>query len=104
MKSNSPKPANKNEKCFHCRQKITHTRIIFSKNGKVEGPCCSKKCSKNSTLKNEIQNPFNSKQLNNLSVSKPLIGRIVFWGIISALPLIITAITIYLLNKKKKRY
>ena len=103
MESNLPKPANKNEKCFHCGQKITNTRIIFSKNGKVEGPYCSKKCSKNSTLKNEFQNPFNNKQANSPSASKLLIGRIVFWGVISALPLIITATIIYLLNKKKKR-
>jgi len=103
VKSNFPSGA-ENEKCFHCGQKITNTRIIFSKNGKVEGPYCSKKCSKTSTLvKNEIQNPFNNKQVNSSSASKPLIGKIVFWGVISALPLIITATIIYLLNKKKKR-
>ena len=87
----------RNEKCANCQKKITNCRIVFSKNGKNEGPYCSGKCAENSTLKNE----FGNQQVENQSTSKSVIKQITFFGLISILPLTITAIIIYLLNKKK---
>ena len=78
FKESDLKPRNKNEKCFRCGQKIINTRIIFSKNGKVEGPYCSKKCSETSTLKNEIESSFSDQKVDNRSASKSVIKGIAF--------------------------
>src|SRR4051794_32074513 len=86
----------RNEKCANCRNKITNCRIVFSKNGKKGGPYCSGKCAENSTLKNE----FGNQQVENQPTSKSVIKQIAFFGLISS-ALTITAIIIYLLNKKK---
>jgi hypothetical protein len=89
------KARKRGEKCSHCGKKITNSRITFYKNGKFEGPYCSKKCSETST--------FSDQKIDNQSATKSVIKKgIAFFGLIGILPLIITALTIYLLNKKSK--